>query len=69
MLLTKRRIALLATFVIATATTLVYRAQTGDGWSFADYQNQQLTWIECGGFDECAVRHSKAAWPGRDLRA
>ncbi len=49
MLLTKRRIALLATFVIATATTLVYRAQTGDGWSFADYQNQQLTWIECGG--------------------
>ncbi len=49
MLITKRRIALLATFVIATATTLVYRAQTSDGWSFADYQNQKLTWIKCGG--------------------
>lgn len=50
----KGRIAILGALVVLASSVLFYRAQTSEGWSIADYQNQELTWINCGGPFLCA---------------
>lgn len=49
MLLNKRRVALLSVMIIVASSVYFLRSQTSAGWSFSDYQKQQVSWVGCGG--------------------